>query len=211
MTRNTGAEASLVGTDGVVDGAPHAPPAQETRAVPAGREHAIEASSRGDGCYGLQSHYLALQAIHDALTHALELEAAQHIARDGRPKRGEARQVEALLNQRTGVVMFLKAAEGGSLHLWPPFLREALERIDWSTQRYRHPKVDDVRSQQDTRYQVGQRVWLPDGRSGTVVEEYPGAGPQAQTVYAVVIDACDGPDHLEGRFRESDLTPVPSG
>lgn len=89
---------------------------------------------RGEGC-SLPAHYLELQAIVDALSHAAQQEMAQAIAA------GDDLARERAYGKWLGIRGMLRAVEARQDE-WTPAEREMLWRIDWQREQFRFPGIE---------------------------------------------------------------------
>jgi hypothetical protein len=83
----------------------------------------------------LGPHYAELQALCDALGHAAQQEMAEAI------ERGDAAARERAYGKWLGLRGILRAVEA-RIDEWTPAELQMLERIDWSTNRFRFPGIE---------------------------------------------------------------------
>ena len=83
----------------------------------------------------LGPHYAALQALCDALGHAAQQEMAEAI------ERGDVAARERAYGKWLGLRGILRAVEARTDE-WTPAEWQMLERIDWSTNRFRFPGIE---------------------------------------------------------------------
>jgi hypothetical protein len=91
--------------------------------------------TRGVGC-ALPAHYAEVQALCDALGYAAQREMAEAI------QRGDSEGRELAYGKWLGIRGILRAVEARADE-WTAREREMLARIDWPTEQFRFPGIED--------------------------------------------------------------------